>query len=79
MVIVDIEDNGPGIHEEFQQKVFDPFITTKPLGKGTGLGLFIVRQIVERNGGRIAVESTVGQGTVFTLTFPAAQGAAVAA
>ena len=53
------------------EKIYDPFFTTKEPGKGTGLGLFIVRQIVERNKGRISVKSTVGQGTTFFLDFPA--------
>ena len=60
-------------------KIYDPFFTTKEPGKGTGLGLFIVRQIVERNRGRISVESTVGKGTTFFLAFPAAQAVAVKA
>ena len=69
---IEIEDTGSGIAPEKIGKVFDPFFTTKGPGKGTGLGLFIVRQIVERNHGRIAVESTVGKGTTFFLDFPVA-------
>jgi signal transduction histidine kinase len=53
--------------------LFNPFFTTKDPGKGTGLGLFIVRQVVEKNGGRIYLkESKVGEGTTFRLEFPAA-------
>ena len=78
MVRLDIKDTGSGIPPEKLEKIYDPFFTTKEPGKGTGLGLFIVRQIVERNKGRISVESTVGKGTTFFLDFPAASQAVVA-
>jgi len=70
-VRVEIADTGSGIPPEKLGKIYDPFFTTKEPGKGTGLGLFIVRQIVERNRGRIWVESEVGKGTTFFLEFPA--------
>ena len=69
-VRIEIADTGNGIPPEKLDKIYDPFFTTKDPGKGTGLGLFIVRQIVERNKGRITVESTVGKGTTFFLDFP---------
>ena len=72
-VRVEIEDTGSGIPPDKLGKIYDPFFTTKEPGKGTGLGLFIVRQIVERNKGRISVESAVGKGTTFFLDFPAAK------
>jgi len=78
LVRVEIEDTGSGIAPDKLGKIYDPFFTTKEPGKGTGLGLFIVRQIVERNKGRITVESTVGKGTIFFLEFPVAKAAAVA-
>ena len=53
-------------------KIYEPFFTTKEPGKGTGLGLSIVRQLVWRNKGDIKVKSKVGEGTVFTITFPTA-------
>ncbi len=62
-----IKDNGPGIPEKQLAKIFHPFHTTKE--EGTGLGLYITKQLVERNGGRIKVKSKVGQGSVFTLEF----------
>ncbi len=79
-VRIEITDTGHGIPPETLGKIFDPFFTTKEPGKGTGLGLFIVRQIVERNKGRITVASAVGKGTTFFLDFPVADEAhAVAA
>jgi len=63
-----ITDNGPGIPEENLQKIFHPFYTTRP--KGTGLGLAIVHQLVESLGGKISVESRLGDGTTFVLAFP---------
>jgi signal transduction histidine kinase len=65
-----VSDNGPGIPAEKQSVVFDPFYTTKPPGKGTGLGLNIVYRIVTKYRGTIGVESAPGQGATFTLRFP---------
>jgi two-component system NtrC family sensor kinase len=70
-VVIDIRDTGSGIPEDKIKELFNPFFTTKEPGKGTGLGLFIVRQVVEKNGGRIYLkETTLGEGTTFTLEFP---------
>ena len=69
---IEIEDTGRGISEDKIGQIFNPFYTTKDPGKGTGLGLFIVRQVVERNRGRISVRSKVNGGTTFTLKFPIA-------
>lgn len=66
-VIMAIEDNGPGISSAQLKKIFEPFYTTKE--EGTGLGLYIVKQLVEKNGGRISVESKEGNGTRFLLEF----------
>jgi two-component system NtrC family sensor kinase len=66
-VRVRVSDTGAGIAEEHVAKIFDPFFSTK--NKGTGLGLALVHQIVAEHGGRIAVQTAVGGGTVFTLTF----------
>ncbi|MBN1353723.1 MAG: GAF domain-containing protein, partial [Candidatus Omnitrophica bacterium] len=76
-IIVEIEDTGHGIPEDKIGQIFNPFYTTKEPGKGTGLGLFIVRQVVERNKGHISVKSKVGEGTTFTLEFPVATKAKV--
>ncbi len=70
-VVIDIQDTGSGIDQDKVNELFNPFFTTKDPGKGTGLGLFIVRQVVEKNGGRIYMKDTkVGQGTTFTIEFP---------
>jgi two-component system, NtrC family, sensor kinase len=63
-----ISDNGSGIPEDILSKIFDPFFTTKP--EGTGLGLSILHQILEQHRAIIQVESSVGKGAVFTLSFP---------
>lgn len=68
--LVAIGDSGCGIPEAIRERIFDAFFTTKPAGEGTGLGLDIVRKIVEKHGGRIAVESEVGKGTTFTVSLP---------
>jgi two-component system NtrC family sensor kinase len=69
-VAVEIADNGKGIPPEIMSKIFDPFFTTKAVGKGTGLGLSISYKIIEQHGGSISVDSTVGQGTRFTIVLP---------
>ncbi len=69
-LVTTVQDTGPGIPQEYLSKVFDPFFTTKDQGKGTGLGLNIVHRLVEKYGGSISVESIVGLGTTFTITFP---------
>ncbi|MGK7924320.1 MAG: sensor histidine kinase, partial [Spirulina sp.] len=63
-------DNGPGIPDSVKEKLFDPFFTTKPIGKGTGLGLTICYQIVEKHKGTIEVESYPGKGTEFAIALP---------
>jgi len=70
-VFIDVQDTGSGIPEDKVKQLFNPFFTTKDPGKGTGLGLFIVRQVVEKNKGRIYLKETkVGEGTTFRLEFP---------
>ncbi len=67
---LEIDDNGPGIPKDIQKKVFEPFFSTKPIGKGTGLGLAIVRNWVEESDGQVLLESSKDKGTCFTLLFP---------
>ncbi len=69
-VRIAMRDNGPGIPEQDLKRIFEPFHTTKQ--DGTGLGLYIAKLLAERNGGKISVTSKIGEGTTFTLTFPAA-------
>jgi two-component system, NtrC family, sensor kinase len=65
-----VRDNGPGIPKENLDKLWSPFYTTKPIGEGTGLGLFICRTIVEEHGGRIWAESEPGAGATFVVELP---------
>ncbi|MBI4208250.1 MAG: hybrid sensor histidine kinase/response regulator [Deltaproteobacteria bacterium] len=67
---VKIRDNGSGMSEEVRQRVFDPFYTTKKEGEGMGLGMAIVKQVVESHGGTISVESELGSWTEFTVWLP---------
>jgi signal transduction histidine kinase len=77
-----VGDTGVGIPQADLEKIFDPFYTTKETGrtddpkviKGTGLGLFLVRETIRRYRGRITVESAVGRGTSFHVFFPIAAG-----
>ncbi|MBI3356056.1 MAG: hypothetical protein HY038_04670 [Nitrospirae bacterium] len=65
-----VADTGQGIPPDILPKIFEPFVTTKEPGKGTGLGLTVVLGIVQEHGGSITVDSTPGQGTTFTLCLP---------
>lgn len=69
-VDIEIKDTGEGIPHELLSKIFDPFFTTKDVGKGSGLGLFIVHEIIEEHDGCIAVDSEVGKGTTFLIRLP---------
>src|SRR5262245_6070552 len=70
---IEVLDTGVGIAEEHLKKVYDPFFTTKELGRGTGLGLSVTYGIIQEHSGKISVDSKPGQGTCFTLEFPAAR------
>jgi two-component system sensor histidine kinase RegB len=67
-----VEDNGVGVPEPLLRRLGEPFFTTKEPGRGTGLGLYLARHVVEREGGEMRVESTEGRGTRVTLTIPEA-------
>jgi signal transduction histidine kinase len=70
--VIEVRDTGTGIPKNILPRIFDPFFTTKPVGVGTGLGLSLCHRMVTDLGGTIAVESVVGQGTIFRVSFPAA-------
>jgi two-component system, NtrC family, sensor kinase len=70
-VILVFADNGPGIPENIRNKIFEPFFTTKPAGKGTGLGLSVTYGIIKDHHGEIKLESELGVGTAFIMSFPA--------
>jgi signal transduction histidine kinase len=69
-VEIKISDTGGGIPKENLSKIFDPFFTSKEVGKGTGLGLHVAYNIIEKHKGTIEVESKVGEGTTFTIKIP---------
>ena len=67
-----VEDTGTGMDEGTMKRAFEPFFTTKPMESGTGLGLCIVKHLVEAHGGSIWVESQEGKGSTFSFTLPSA-------
>ncbi len=69
---VEVVDNGPGIQPQVIKKIFDPFFTTRQVGSGTGLGLALARDIIQKHGGNITVHSKPGSGAHFKVTLPAA-------
>jgi len=75
-VVVEVADTGSGIPKEIIDDIFQPFFTTKPSGKGTGLGLATVWGIVRQSGGHVVVDSALGVGTTFRLFLPAVPAAA---
>jgi len=70
-IILAVSDTGKGIPKAHMQKIFEPFFSDKPPGEGTGLGLFVTRQILDKLGGTIEVSSRVGAGTTMTVRMPA--------
>ncbi|MFQ5793405.1 MAG: sensor histidine kinase, partial [Acidobacteriota bacterium] len=71
-VEISIQDSGRGIAREDVDKIFEPFFSKRPGEQGTGLGLFIASSIVNQMGGRIEVESRLGEGTQFKVFLPTA-------
>lgn len=70
LLVLSVRDNGPGIGKDIEAEIFTPFFTTKGVSRGTGLGLTIVRRVVDALGGSIQVESRAGVGAEFTLRVP---------
>jgi polar amino acid transport system substrate-binding protein len=66
-LVIEVSDNGRGMDEKILEKIFDPFFTTNPSEEGTGLGMYIVHNLIEELGGRIQVESKLGKGSKFTI------------
>ncbi len=69
-ILISLKDNGTGISEEHLETIFDPFFTTKEPGKGTGLGLTVAHNLIEKSGGQLNILSTMGQGTTLTVKLP---------
>ncbi|MBF0233349.1 MAG: response regulator, partial [Desulfamplus sp.] len=69
-IAISIQDTGNGIAPEHIDRIFDPYFTTKPVGKGTGMGLAVAHGIIKNSGGLITVKSTSGEGTTFKIWFP---------
>ena len=69
-VVIDVRDTGPGMTSEQLERIFEPFYTTKEVGKGSGIGLHIVSSEMHKQGGEVTVRSTPGEGSCFTLRFP---------
>jgi len=72
-----VSDTGAGIDHEIKDRIFDPYFTTKEVGKGTGIGLSVVHGIVKSHNGAISVDSKFGEGTNFSILFPMAEEEAV--
>ena len=72
-LVLSVQDTGCGIPEGNKDSVYDPFFTTKEIGKGTGQGLAIVYSLIEKHGGSIELVSTEGEGTTFTVRLPMVQ------
>jgi len=71
-----VSDTGPGIDPKIIDRIFDPYFTTKGIGKGSGMGLAVVHGIVKNHHGTISVDSSLGKGTKFSILFPLSQGKA---
>lgn len=69
-VLIQVQDNGVGMTEAVKERIFDPFYTTKKVGEGAGLGLSVTRNLVEKHGGHISVQSEVGWGSCFEVFLP---------
>jgi signal transduction histidine kinase len=69
-LLVEVEDDGPGIPPENLNRVFEPFFTTKEAGRGTGLGLSIAYSIARRHGGQIELVNKISQGAVARVSLP---------
>ena len=69
-IVIEVQDTGPGIPRDIRKQVFDPFFTTKKRGQGTGLGLWVVAQLVRAQSAEIELDSSSGRGTIARVTWP---------
>ena len=70
---IEVEDTGPGVPESMRERVFEPFVTTKDVGEGTGLGLAVCRGVVEAAGGTIAIDGSYADGARVVIEIPLAK------
>jgi signal transduction histidine kinase/CheY-like chemotaxis protein len=70
-IVIEVSDSGPGVPAAERERIFEPFVTTKPIGEGTGLGLFVCRNIVRGYGGEVSVHDRVAGGALFRVLLPA--------
>jgi C4-dicarboxylate-specific signal transduction histidine kinase len=75
-VRVSVSDDGPGVAKDVAELIFEPFFTTRPVGEGTGLGLYLARRIVQEAGGNLTYSPREGGGAVFGIDLPAIEAAA---
>jgi signal transduction histidine kinase len=75
-VVIEVADNGMGVHPAVRARLFDPFVTTRELSGGSGLGLSVCREIISSHGGKISFDSRLGHGSVFRVVLPEAPGPA---
>ena len=75
-VIIEVEDDGPGVPEDVRGKIFEPFFSTKPAGQGTGLGLSVTYGIIKDHGGEVWVEDVQGGGARFVVSLPSTRAQA---
>ena len=78
-VEIEVADNGPGMTPDVLERIFEPFFTMRPSGSGTGLGLFICKDILVRSGGTIRCETALGRGTTMIITLPRSEAAGTTA
>ncbi len=71
---IEVDDTGPGVPDAMRERIFEPFVTTKDVGEGTGLGLAVCRGVVEAGGGSIAVDATYAGGARLVIELPLAKG-----
>ena len=76
-VVLSVKDNGPGIESKIIDRIFDPYFTTKEVGKGSGMGLAVVHGIMKSHDGIVTVDSKLGSGTIFSAIFPAIEAIAI--